>query len=76
MKTDRELWLSLIGMCDSGTPANPGTRFLRMVDGPWACYVCCVFGDTAKGAEEHRQRKHPRRVIPFRWGSQPVDIYV
>ena len=77
MKTDQELWFSLIGMFDLGTPhdAEPTSGFIRTVDGPWACYACCVFGTTAEGAEQHRERKHPLRIIPITWGQQDVGIY-
>lgn len=34
-----------------------------IVDGPWACYVCAVFGETKQSWEEHFERMHPRPVI-------------
>ena len=50
--------------------------FLQIVDGPWACYVCCVFGNTIQGWEDHLQQKHQIHPVPLvKWGTQVVNIF-
>ena len=39
--------------------------YVGIVDGPWACYVCAVFGDTAEGWWRHGREKHPIKLMPF-----------
>ena len=36
--------------------------YVGIVDGPWACYVCAVFGNTAEGWQKHHDEKHPSRI--------------
>ncbi len=39
--------------------------YLRIADGPWACYSCCVFGTTAAGCLAHNDAEHaPTLVMP------------
>ena len=38
--------------------------YVGIADGPWACYRCCVFGDTAEGWWKHGEAKHPIRIVP------------
>ena len=37
--------------------------YVGIVDGPWACYVCAVFGDTAEGWLRHGEEKHPVKIV-------------
>ena len=48
------------------------SNFIALADGPWACYACCVFGNTAKGWVEHGQQKHPVRLLPAENLSEPL----
>ena len=45
--------------------------YVGIADGPWACYACAVFGDTAEGWRKHGEEKHPVKIF---YGTENTPI--